>query len=120
MESICFQVEDVLSTMSKDKGSPLTELRIDGGATANDFMVQFQSDISQLEVVRPVDLETTALGAAYLAGLGVGLWTIEELKSKWQKDRSFTPQMKPKEVETRLNLWLKAIERSKNWFTYEA
>lgn len=120
LESICFQVEDVLSTMSKDKGSPLTELRIDGGATANDFMVQFQSDISQLEVVRPVDLETTALGAAYLAGLGVGLWTIEELKSKWQKDRSFTPQMKPKEVETRLNLWLKAIERSKNWVTYEA
>ena len=120
LESICFQVEDVLSTMSKDKDSPLTELRIDGGATANDFMVQFQSDISQLEVVRPVDLETTALGAAYLAGLGVGLWTIEELKSKWQKDRSFTPQMKPKEVETRLNLWLRAIERSKNWVIDEA
>lgn len=119
LESICFQVEDVLSTMAKDKGVSLTQLRIDGGATANDFMVQFQSDISQLEVVRPTDLETTALGAAYLAGLGVGLWNIDELKSKWKKDRSFTPNMKPEEVEKRLNQWLKAIDRSKNWVSNE-
>lgn len=120
LESICLQVEDVLSTMAKDKGTSLTQLRVDGGATANDFMVQFQSDISQLEVVRPTNLETTALGAAYLAGLGTGLWTINDLKSKWEEDRTFTPSMDTKEVKTRLALWMNAIERSKNWSSDEA
>lgn len=119
LESICYQVEDVMSTMSKDKGTPLTELRVDGGATANNFMVQFQSDISQLEVVRPTNLETTALGAAYLAGVGVGFWTLNELKSKWEKDRSFTPTIEQKEAKDRLSLWLKAVERSKNWISDE-
>lgn len=119
LESICYQVEDVLSTMTKDQGEPIIQLRIDGGATVNDFMVQFQSDISELEVVRPTNLETTALGAAYLAGLGVGLWTLDELKTKWKKDRSFTPNMEPNEVEKRLNHWLKAIDRSKNWVSNE-
>ncbi|MCB0495967.1 MAG: glycerol kinase GlpK [Cyclobacteriaceae bacterium] len=120
LESICFQVEDVLSTMAKDKGKALTQLRIDGGATANDFMVQFQSDISQIEVVRPTNLETTALGAAYLAGLGSGVWTLNELKTKWQQDRSFSPVLQASEAEERTKQWLKGVERSKNWVEDEA
>ncbi len=115
LESICYQVNDVLETMSKDKGSALHELRVDGGATANNFMMQFQSSISAINVLRPVNQETTALGAAYLAGLGVGFWHLDELKSKWKLDIKFKPQMDETEVKEHNNLWLKAVNRSKNW-----
>ena len=117
LESICFQVKDVLRTMEKDKKTPLLQLRVDGGATANNFLVQFQSDISSLEVVRPTNLETTALGAAYLAGLGIGLWSEEELKSKWIIDRTFKPEMDETESKNLSSLWLKAVERAKDWAT---
>ena len=115
LESICYQVNDVLSTMSKDRDTPIVQLRVDGGATANNFMVQFQSNVSSIEVLRPTNLETTALGAAYLAGIGIGIWTIEELKSKWKIDRSFNPKIDNKDAQNHLKQWLKAVERSKNW-----
>ncbi len=115
LESICYQVNDVLSTMSKDKGSNIQELRVDGGATANNFLVQFQSNISSIDVLRPINHETTALGAAYLAGLGVGLWQMEELKTKWQIDTKFIPNMTREDADKHNELWLKAVERSKNW-----
>ncbi len=115
LESICYQVNDVLQTMIKDRGTPLNQLRVDGGATANNFMVQFQSDISSIKVDRPTNLETTALGAAYLAGLGVGLWQIEELQTKWKIDKTFKPNMSKEEAEKYNANWLKAVERSKNW-----
>jgi len=115
LESICYQVNDVLSTMSKDKGSNIQELRVDGGATANNFLVQFQSNISSIDVLRPINHETTALGAAYLAGLGVGLWQMDELKTKWEIDTMFSPNMSKEDANTHNELWLKAVERSKNW-----
>ncbi len=115
LESICYQVNDVLSTMIKDRGTPLNQLRVDGGATANNFMVQFQSDISTIEVNRPTNLETTALGAAYLAGLGVGIWKMEELQSKWEIDKTFKPTMGKEDTQEHNARWLKAVERAKNW-----
>jgi glycerol kinase len=115
LESICYQVNDVLSTMSKDKGSIIQELRVDGGATANNFLVQFQSNISSIEVLRPINHETTALGAAYLAGLGVGLWQMNELQTKWKIDTKFVPNMSKEDANNHNALWLKAVERSKNW-----
>ena len=115
LESICYQVNDVLSTMIKDRGTPLNQLRVDGGATSNNFMVQFQSDISNIEVDRPTNLETTALGAAYLAGLGVGIWQIEDLQSKWKIDKSFKPSMSKEDADKHNALWLKAVDRAKNW-----
>jgi len=115
LESICYQVNDVLSTMSKDKGSDIQELRVDGGATANNFMVQFQSSISFINVLRPTNHETTALGAAYLAGLGIGLWQMDELKTKWKIDKIFTPNMSREGANTHNELWLKAVDRSKKW-----
>ena len=119
LESICHQVNDVLSTMHKDKGTPLQELRVDGGATANNFMLQFQADIAHLKVLRPENQETTALGAAYLAGLGVGLWNQNELKQKWKINKIFNPAMQPNIARTHKNRWLKAVERAKNWATEE-
>jgi len=115
LESICFQVDDVLQMFSAESGTPIAQLRIDGGAAVNNRLAQFQADISAVEVVRPTNLETTALGAAYLAGIAVELWTIEELNQKWRIDRSFYGQMPQQEVESLKRYWLKAVERSKNW-----
>ncbi len=115
LESICFQVNDVLQMFAAESGTPIAQLRIDGGAAVNNRLAQFQADISAVEVVRPTNLETTALGAAYLAGIAVGLWTIDELKQKWQVDRSFHENMPPLEVESLKRYWLKAVERTKNW-----
>lgn len=115
LESICFQVNDVLKTMGKDTGKKITELRVDGGAVANNLLVQFQADISGIEVIRPTNLETTALGAAYLAGIGCGLWTEKMLNKKWHKDRTFVPDMVKEEVNKHLKLWNKAVSRTLNW-----
>ena len=115
LESITFQVSDVLDTMAKDLGKPVNELRVDGGATANNLLMQLQSDISDIPVSRPKNLETTALGAAYLAGLAVGLWDMETLKKQWGEDRKFTASI---DADDRIKLkrnWQKAIERTKNW-----
>lgn len=115
LESITFQVNDVLETMAKDIGRPVNELRVDGGATANNLLMQLQADISNIPVSRPTNLETTALGAAYLAGLAVGLWDMDTLKKQWGEDRKFVPAI---DAESRKHLkrnWQKGITRTMNW-----
>jgi glycerol kinase len=115
LESICFQVDDVLQMFSAESGRPITQLRIDGGAAINNMLAQFQADISSVEVVRPTNLETTALGAAYLAGIAIGFWTIDELNAKWRIDQSFHGTMPSQDVKLLKQHWLKAVERAKNW-----
>lgn len=115
LESICFQVDELLQILVADSSEPVSQLRIDGGAAVNNLLVQFQADISAIEVVRPANLETTALGAAYLAGIAAGLWTIGELNEKWRIDRSFQGTLPPREIESLKYQWLKAVARAKNW-----
>lgn len=116
LESICFQTADLLAAMRKDSEINLEELRVDGGATVNDSLLQFQADVLQIPVVRPSITETTALGAAYLAGLAVGFWrSKDELKNSRQTDKIFTPQMSSNEAAALLERWHDAVERSKNW-----
>jgi glycerol kinase len=115
LESICFQVNDVIETMKKDSGEAIGELRVDGGASANNLMLQFQADISEINLVRSTHVETTALGAAYLAGLAVGLWRLEELQKKWKVDQVFKASGKKEEIEMLKSRWYKAVERTKNW-----
>src|SRR5213079_2923482 len=94
LESIAYQTRDLVQAMESDAGEPLRELRVDGGASVNNFLMQFQADILGRPIVRPVDVETTALGAAYLAGLAVGFWkSVEEIESFWRADRRFDPRM---------------------------
>ncbi len=116
LESIAYQVRDVLVAMEKDSGEPVKELRVDGGATANNFLMQFQSDIIQAAIRRPQIIETTAIGAAFLAGLAVGYWKdVDALQKLWQSDKDFEPKMAQSEVNSLLHYWHKAVERSKNW-----
>lgn len=116
LEGIAFQVADVLEAMQKDSGIRLAELRVDGGAAANDLLLQFQADILGVPVIRPDVLETTALGAAYLAGLAIGYWdSPEELSEQWRKDREFTPQMHRADVDRLRAGWRRALERAQNW-----
>ena len=116
VESICYQTADLLEAMQADAKIELTELRVDGGATRNDALLQFQADILQIPVVRSRITETTALGAAYLAGLAVGFWNSkDELASHQQTDKIFTPQMPRKEVEMLKAKWKKAVKLAINW-----
>jgi glycerol kinase len=116
LESIAYQSADVLEAMQKDAGEKLSELRVDGGAAANDLLMQFQADILGVPVVRPKVLETTALGAAYLAGLAVGLWkSREEIASKWQMERRFEPRMARSDAQGLLARWREAVGRSLRW-----
>jgi glycerol kinase len=116
LESIAFQSAELLEAMQKDAGERLTELRVDGGASANDLLMQFQADLLGVPVVRPKVLETTALGAAYLAGLTVNLWkSREELARQWQVQKRFEPQMERKEAERKLARWREAVGRARNW-----
>ncbi|PNR98654.1 glycerol kinase [Petrotoga mexicana DSM 14811] len=116
LESIAYQTRDVLEAMEADSGIKLKTLRVDGGAALNNFLMQFQSDILGVEVERPVVNETTALGAAYLAGLAVGFWNgQEELLRKWKRDALFTPKMADGERERLYAGWKRAVERAKNW-----
>lgn len=116
LEAIAYQVRDVLDAMQKDCGAPIKELRVDGGATANNFLMQFQSDILQTKIKRPKIIETTAIGAAFLAGLAVGFWESEqELQALWESDMDFDPKMEVEKVDYFLHFWHKAVERSKNW-----
>jgi glycerol kinase len=110
LESIAYQTMDVLKAMEADSGIAIKELRVDGGATANDLMMQFQSDILNTQVLRPTVTETTALGAAYLAGLAVGYWkNVEEIQSQWQINKRFEPQMNQEDRSTLTNGWKKAV-----------
>ncbi|PZN09466.1 glycerol kinase GlpK [Thermaerobacter composti] len=116
LESIAYQTRDVLGAMEADSGLTLSALRVDGGAVVNDFLMQFQADVLGVPVDRPVVNETTALGAAYLAGLAVGFWkSREEIEQFWQRDRRFEPAM-PEDVRERLYAgWRRAVERAKGW-----
>ena len=116
LEGIAFQTADVVSAMQKDATIPLKELRVDGGAARNNLLMQFQADILGVPVVRPEVTETTALGAAYLAGLGVGFWsTQDDIAAQWRMERCFEPQMSATDREGKLGVWARAIERAKSW-----
>ena len=114
LEAIAFQVADVLSAMQQDAAVPLTELRVDGGASGNDILMQFQADLLGVPVLRPVVRETTALGAALMAGLGVGIFSsMEELAGLWQLERRFEPAMSPAIREAHLARWHSAVARAR-------
>ncbi|HLX30260.1 MAG TPA: glycerol kinase GlpK [Casimicrobiaceae bacterium] len=116
LESIAFQSADVLDAMQRDAAVQLRELRVDGGAAANDLLMQFQADVLGVPVVRPKVLETTALGAAYLAGLAVGYWKSDaEVAANWRVDRRFEPSMARDRVAQMRAGWEKAVERAKGW-----
>ena len=116
LEGIAYQVSDVLTSMQSDSGIKLKELRVDGGACANNLLMQFQADVLGVPVVRPQVSETTALGAAYLAGLAVGYWkNTAEIAAQWRADRRFLPSMKPARRQELLAGWRKALARAKRW-----
>jgi glycerol kinase len=116
LESIAYQVADLLDAMHADSAEPLTELRVDGGAACDDLLMQFQADILGIPVVRPALTETTAAGAAYLAGLAVGFWkNQQELAAHWSVERRFEPAMKADRAEQLRRRWTAAVERSRGW-----
>ncbi len=116
LESIAFQTADLLRSMEADSGAALTELRVDGGATANNLLMQFQADLLGVPVVRPTISETTALGAAYLAGLAVGYWhDLSEIAAHWEPDQVFNPAMEKSAADGLLKQWQRAVERAKGW-----
>ena len=116
LESIAYQTYDVLDAMQKDTGIPLTELRVDGGASANNFLMQFQADLNRQTIRRPMIRETTALGAAYLAGLAVGVWKdLDDIRSQWTLDKLYHPTMAMEERDRLLHGWHKAVSRAKDW-----
>ncbi len=116
LDSIAYQVQDVLQAMEADGGIRLHALKVDGGASANNYLVQTQSDISDAPVLRPRCVETTAMGAAYLAGLAVGYWAdCDEIRRNWAVDRRFTPEISPEERTDRLTHWKKAVACASGW-----
>ncbi len=116
LESIAYQTTDVLKAMESDSGISIKELRVDGGATINNLLMQFQSDILQVPVIRPKVYETTALGAAYLAGLAVGYWSsVEEIQKQWQVDKTFKPVMPASTVKALMHGWQRAVKASIAW-----
>ena len=105
-----------MKSMQADAGLPIKEVRVDGGATVNNQLMQFQSDILGTDVIRPQVTETTALGAAYLAGLAVGFWkSIDELQQYWQKDKIFSPSMKKETVDDLQKNWKRAVKAAQAW-----
>jgi glycerol kinase len=120
LESIAFQVADMLQAMQADAAIGLSELRVDGGATQNDFLMQFQADLLGVRVVRPKIFETTALGAAYLAGLGVGFWKdAAEIDTQWQAGRVFEPAMERSVADGLSAQWRRALTRAADWAAHE-
>ncbi len=116
LESIAYQVDDLLDAVSRDSGIQMTELRVDGGASTNDGLLQFQADVLGVPVVRPAVTETTALGAAYLAGLAVGFWSSpDEIAGQWRVDRRFEPSMPRAEAARLRERWREAVRRSTGW-----
>lgn len=116
LEGIAYQIADLLAAMESDAKTGIAELRVDGGAAANDFLLQFQSDIADVPIARPTNLESTALGAAYLAGIGVGFWPdVAALASQWQADKRFAPDMDAAERKRLLHGWRKALDRARAW-----
>ncbi|MGB2816891.1 MAG: glycerol kinase GlpK [Burkholderiaceae bacterium] len=116
LESIAFQSHDVLEAMQADAAQPITELRVDGGAARNNLLMQFQADVMGVPVVRPVVTETTALGAAYLAGLATGFWSgTDEIAALWRAERRFEPSMSGDRRDAMVDQWRRAVERSRRW-----
>ncbi len=115
LESLAYQTKDVLEAMQQDAAQPLQSLRVDGGASANNLLMQFQADVLGVTVERPKIIETTAQGAAYLAGLAVGFWKEDELSSNWELDQAFEPSMSEEEQKRLYRGWTRAVERAKGW-----
>jgi glycerol kinase len=116
LESIAYQTRDVLKAMEADANISIRELRVDGGATGNNLLMQFQADILETQVVRPAITETTALGAAYLAGLATGYWQdLEEISRQWQQEKCFSPELSPVQREEWINGWNRAVNAAKSW-----
>ncbi len=116
LEATAFQTREVVDAMAQDSGVALKSLRVDGGMVANELLMQFQADILGVPVIRPVVAETTALGAAYAAGLAVGYWsTLDELRTNWQADRTWEPQMSQDERDSRFARWSQAVSRTLDW-----
>jgi glycerol kinase len=121
LEAIAFQSTDLLEAMQRDAELPLRELRVDGGASRNNFLMQFQADLLGVPVVRPAVTETTALGAAYLAGIASGFWnSANDVQSHWQLDRCFEPTISRDQAAARMHEWARAVERSRGWVSSEA
>ena len=119
LDALAYQTKDVLMAMQTDAEMELQNLQVDGGACANDVLMQFQADILDVEVVRPVIIESTALGAAYMAGISVGLWKMDQLKKNKRIERKFVPAM---EEDKRFRLykgWKKAVARTMNWVEHD-
>jgi glycerol kinase len=116
LEAIALRTMEVIETMVEDSGIQVNELRVDGGAAVNNLLLQIQANAINTSVVRPKITETTALGAAYLAGLSTGFWSMDELKSKWQIDRKFEPDQHREPFKEVIANWRKAVERSKGWY----
>jgi glycerol kinase len=118
LESIAFQVFDVMNAMEDDAGITISELKVDGGAVVNDLLMQFQADILGIPVIRPRTIETTALGAAYLAGLAVKYWSgSEQIMDQWVVDKTFQSNIDPSGRQQLLEGWRKAVARAKKWET---
>ncbi len=118
LDSMAYQTKDVLGAMEADSGIKLAALKVDGGAVANNMLMQFQADILDVPVDRPQVIETTALGAAYLAGLAVGVWhSKDELKDSWKLQNRFEPQMDPKQAASYYKGWRKAVKHAMNWLS---
>jgi glycerol kinase len=116
LESIAYQVDDLLEAVRRDSNITLSELRVDGGAASNDGLMQFQADVLGVPVVRPAVTETTALGAAYLAGLAVGFWSsLDEIGRQWKVERRFEPAMARADAERLRERWREAVSRAKGW-----
>lgn len=116
LEGIAYQVYDVVKAMEADSGKKSKEIRVDGGASASNLLMQIQADLNNAKVIRPKNLETTALGAAYLAGLAVGYWdSLDDIQEQWVIDKEFEPEADSKDVEKMIKSWHKAVERSKDW-----
>jgi glycerol kinase len=115
VEAMAYQTCDVVEAMTRDSGAPLQELRVDGGAVVMDVLCQLQADLLGIPVKRPRHTETTGLGAAYLAGLGAGVWQDSDLAGLWKLDREFTPSISRDEAQARLAGWHRAVERSRQW-----
>ena len=116
LEGIAFQVYDIVKAMEADAGAQTRELRVDGGASMSDYLMQTQADIFGFDIVRPKTVETTALGVAYLAGLATGYWEdIDSIRKQWKIDKTFTPQLPPERVKEMLHYWHKAVNAARHW-----
>jgi glycerol kinase len=120
LEATAWQTREVLDAMNADSGVELTALKVDGGMVFNDLLMQFQSDVLGVPVIRPQVAETTALGAAYAAGLAVGFWNaVEDLRANWAKDKEWTPQLDPARRDAEYRMWKKAVTRTFDWVEAE-